>query len=76
MIAVPIGPRSQRFALAASPSYLAAEKYLAALGLHGRLTAHGTFQEAVSELLAGAADLAFLPIENTSAGSTRATGGP
>jgi chorismate mutase/prephenate dehydratase len=52
-----------------SPSYLAAEKYLAALGLHGRLTAHGTFQEAVSELLAGAADLAFLPIENTSAGS-------
>jgi chorismate mutase/prephenate dehydratase len=52
-----------------SYSYLAAQKYLGAMGVRGRFTGHRTFQEAVKELLATGADLAFLPIENTTAGS-------
>ncbi len=52
-----------------SYSYLAGEKYLGALGLRGRFAAHPTFQQAVADLLAGGTDLAFLPIENTTAGS-------
>ena len=52
-----------------SYSYLAAEKYLAGLGLRGRLSAHRTFHDVAAELLSRAVDLAFLPIENTTAGS-------
>lgn len=47
----------------------AARKYLAGLGAEGDLTGYGTFREAIGALLAGAADLAVLPIENTTAGS-------
>jgi len=52
-----------------SYSHLAAEKYLSGLGLPGRLRGCANYQEAVAQLLAGEADLAFVPIENTSAGS-------
>ena len=47
----------------------AARKYLAGRGLDGDLAGHRTFGEAVSALQAGDADLAVLPIENTTAGS-------
>ncbi len=47
----------------------AAQKYLAGRGLAGDLTGHRTFREAAGALLAGDADLAVLPIENTTAGS-------
>jgi chorismate mutase / prephenate dehydratase len=47
----------------------AARKYLAGRGAEGDLTGHGTFRQAVRALLAGQADLAVLPIENTTAGS-------
>ncbi len=47
----------------------AAQKYLAGRGLEGDLTGHRTFREAAGALLAGDADLAVLPIENTTAGS-------
>jgi chorismate mutase/prephenate dehydratase len=47
----------------------AAQKYLAARGLDGDLTGYRTFREAAAALLAGDADLAVLPIENTTAGS-------
>jgi chorismate mutase/prephenate dehydratase len=47
----------------------AAQKYLAGRGLDGDLTGHRTFREAARALLAGEADLAVLPIENTTAGS-------
>jgi chorismate mutase/prephenate dehydratase len=47
----------------------AARKYLAGRGLEGDLTGHRTFREAADALLAGDADLAVLPIENTTAGS-------
>jgi chorismate mutase/prephenate dehydratase len=50
-------------------SEAAARKYLAGRGLEGDLTGHRTFREAADALLAGAADLAVLPIENTTAGS-------
>jgi chorismate mutase / prephenate dehydratase len=50
-------------------SHAAAQKYLAGRGLHGDLTGFRTFREAVAALLAGDADLAVLPIENTTAGS-------
>jgi len=52
-----------------SYSDLAAQKYLGAMGVRGRFIGRRTFQEAVKELLAGGVDLAFLPIENTTAGS-------
>jgi len=52
-----------------SYSDLAAQKYLGAMGVRGRFIGRRTFQEAVKELLAGDVDLAFLPIENTTAGS-------
>jgi len=52
-----------------SYSDLAAQKYLGAMGVRGRFIGRRTFQEAVKELLAGSVDLAFLPIENTTAGS-------
>jgi len=47
----------------------AARKYLAGRGLDGDLTGYRTFREAADALLAGQADLAVLPIENTTAGS-------
>ena len=47
----------------------AAQKYLAGRGLEGDLTGYRTFREAADALLAGEADLAVLPIENTTAGS-------
>ena len=50
-------------------SHAAAQKYLAGRGLLGDLTGFRTFREAVAALLAGDADLAVLPIENTTAGS-------
>ncbi len=50
-------------------SWLAAHKYLAGLGLAGELTGFRSFAEAVDALAASRSDLAFLPIENTTAGS-------
>jgi len=50
-------------------SHAAAQKYLAGRGLQGELTGFRTFRDAVNALLAGDADLAVLPIENTTAGS-------
>jgi chorismate mutase / prephenate dehydratase len=47
----------------------AAQKYLAGRGLEGDLTGYRTFRDAAGALLAGQADLAVLPIENTTAGS-------
>jgi chorismate mutase/prephenate dehydratase len=47
----------------------AARKYLAGRGLAGELTGYRTFREAAGALLGGQADLAVLPIENTTAGS-------
>ena len=47
----------------------AARKYLAGRGLTGELTGYRTFPAAGAALLAGDADLAVLPIENTTAGS-------
>ena len=52
-----------------SYSDAAAQKYLAGRGLTGDLTGYRTFREAADALLAGDADLAVLPIENTTAGS-------
>jgi chorismate mutase / prephenate dehydratase len=52
-----------------SYSDAAARKYLAARGAAGDLTGFHTFRQAADALLAGAADLAVLPIENTTAGS-------
>jgi chorismate mutase / prephenate dehydratase len=50
-------------------SHAAAQKYLAGRGLEGELAGYRTFREAAGALLAGEADLAVLPIENTTAGS-------
>jgi chorismate mutase/prephenate dehydratase len=47
----------------------AAQKYLAGRRLEGDLTGYRTFRDATGALLAGQADLAVLPIENTTAGS-------
>jgi chorismate mutase / prephenate dehydratase len=52
-----------------SYSDAAAQKYLAGRGLAGDLAGYRTFREAADALLAGDADLAVLPIENTTAGS-------
>ena len=50
-------------------SYQAAQKYLNSYGIEGDLTGYHTFREAAAALLSGDADLAILPIENTTAGS-------
>lgn len=50
-------------------SYAAAQKYLAGRGLDGEVTGHRTVRGAADAVLAGDADLALLPIENTTAGS-------
>ncbi len=47
----------------------AARKYLAGRGAEGDLTGYSTFRQAAGALLADEADLAVLPIENTTAGS-------
>ncbi len=52
-----------------SYSHAAAQKYLASRGTRGEETGHRTFRDAAGALLAGDADLAVLPIENTTAGS-------
>jgi chorismate mutase / prephenate dehydratase len=52
-----------------SYSHAAAQKYLAGRGLQGKLTGYRTFRDAADALLGGDADLAVLPIENTTAGS-------
>jgi chorismate mutase/prephenate dehydratase len=65
-------PREVRVAyqgVAHAYSHLAAQKYLAGLGLAGRLSGFRSFAEVVAALTSSAADLAILPIENTTAGS-------
>ena len=52
-----------------SYSDAAARKYLAARGTDGDLAGFHTFSQAADALLAGKADMAVLPIENTTAGS-------
>jgi chorismate mutase/prephenate dehydratase len=52
-----------------SYSHAAAQKYLAGRGQAGEFTGHRSFRAAADALLAGDADLAVLPIENTTAGS-------
>ena len=50
-------------------SYAASQKYLNGYGIEGDLTGYRTFRQAAAALLSGDADLAILPIENTTAGS-------
>ncbi|MHB8340491.1 MAG: bifunctional 3-deoxy-7-phosphoheptulonate synthase/chorismate mutase [Mycobacteriales bacterium] len=50
-------------------SHLAAQKYLAGRGQDGDFTGHRSFRGVVAALVAGEADLAVVPIENTTAGS-------
>ncbi|MDP9436753.1 MAG: bifunctional chorismate mutase/prephenate dehydratase [Actinomycetota bacterium] len=50
-------------------SHLAAQKHVAARGWTATFTGHPSFAEVVAALGSGAADLAVLPIENTTAGS-------
>src|SRR5271165_2575178 len=47
----------------------ATQKYLSGRGLEGDLEGYPTFRDAAAALLDGRADLAVLPIENTTAGS-------
>jgi len=50
-------------------SHLAARKYLAAGNLAGKFQGHRSFRAVTAALRSGEAHLAFLPIENTTAGS-------
>jgi chorismate mutase/prephenate dehydratase len=50
-------------------SHLAAQKYLAASGREARYAGQVTFADVVTAVESGQADLAVLPIENTTAGS-------
>ncbi len=50
-------------------SHLAARKHLAGRGQEATYEGHVSFADAIAALVAGRADLAFLPIENTTAGS-------
>jgi chorismate mutase/prephenate dehydratase len=52
-----------------SYSHLAAQKYLGERGCGGHFVGVPSFKAAVDQLESGAAELAFLPIENTAAGS-------
>jgi chorismate mutase/prephenate dehydratase len=64
--------RSVGIAYEGSPNtynHLAAQKYAAERGKTARLLGVGSIREAADQLAAGGADLAFLPIENTAAGS-------
>ncbi len=56
-----------------SYSHLAAQRRYAGRGGGTLLTGHDTFRGAADAVLAGAADLALLPIENTTAGSINET---
>ncbi len=49
--------------------HLAAQKFVAGRGLEAHLVGHASVRAVVAALLAGEADLAVVPIENTSAGS-------
>jgi len=49
--------------------HLAAQKYLAGLDRDGKFVGFASFREAMAALTSGATDLAFLPVENTTAGS-------
>jgi chorismate mutase/prephenate dehydratase len=53
-----------------STSHLAAQKFLSGRDLEGHLVGHPTLRAAVAALLADEAELAIVPIENTSAGSS------
>ena len=69
---VEAGQRPLRVAFQGVPyaySFLAGRKYLGGLGVEGEFKGHRTFSDAVAALGSGEADLAFLPIENTTAGS-------
>jgi chorismate mutase/prephenate dehydratase len=48
---------------------LAAEQYIASRDLHGHFVGLATLNQVVEQLTSGQVDLAFLPIENTVAGS-------
>ena len=48
---------------------LAAEQYVASRGLTGRFVGLGSLAQVIEQLASGQVDLAFLPIENTIAGS-------
>ena len=50
-------------------SHLAAQKHMAGRHQEATYEGHVTFADAIAALLAGSCDLAFLPIENTTAGS-------
>ena len=50
-------------------SHLAARKHLAGRGQQGQFEGHVSFADAIAALVTGSCDLAFLPIENTTAGS-------
>ena len=50
-------------------SHLAAQKHMAGRRQEATYEGHVSFADAISALLAGHCDLAFLPIENTTAGS-------
>ena len=50
-------------------NHLAAEKFAGERGFRGRFLACASHKEVIDQLESGAADLAFLPIENTAAGS-------
>jgi chorismate mutase / prephenate dehydratase len=66
------GPREVAMAFQGTPltfNHLAAQKYLAARGLVGKFVSSATIADAVEALETGGADLCFLPIENTVAGS-------
>jgi chorismate mutase/prephenate dehydratase len=52
-----------------SNGHLAAQKFLAGRGVEGHLTGHPSVRATVAALLADGADLAAVPIENTTAGS-------
>jgi chorismate mutase / prephenate dehydratase len=64
--------RSLAIAYEGSPNtynHLAAQKYAGERGKVARFLGVGSIREAADQLAAGVADLAFLPIENTAAGS-------
>jgi len=66
------GEKAERVALqgdAWSYDHLAAEQYLGGRGKHGDYVACESMQAAIARVEAGDADFAFLPIENTFAGS-------
>jgi 3-deoxy-7-phosphoheptulonate synthase len=68
----PAAGREVAIAYQGSPStynHLAAEKFVGERGLRGKFLPCTSHKEVIDQLESGAADLAFLPIENTAAGS-------